>query len=688
VVTRGPAATAPTINNAIGGSLNFITDQTVAHPGGHLSFSTDGQGGSVAHIDYANRLVNNRLDYRFAYDATNFTGPYNGTMLPMVAVPFYFSAINGQPFTCPTGCGGSVSQPNPAYTFQFQDQHGLVACCFPNYTIQTQKSYATRIGYELSPATNVSVFMTGTSNYRQNPNNVSLLKFVAPPGYAGPLASGQPFVGTFGWWTDEMKGNAPLFEVNLHTKFLGGDFRYSFLNYQYYVDRLYSFPPAYGAVPATLNGTATIGGTAQVFNNQPVMLTFKPSFQLIHDTEWSRDALFEYSIPIAANLLSVSYERTYIASNYDGGFGPSLSAITPFAVSKGVTARYGELRIRAIAQVSPKFEVTGAVYFNQYSNTVPTAGTASTFVGPPTAPPSYTVVNSRYTAPRLGLVYRPSSDDALRFAVGSAITPIPLSDYVFGNSAPTLNAGCGCYQQTIGSNSLVPETATGIDFGADHRFGRNQVVSLDLYSTLLRNQFFTQQALTGTFKGLPLYQTSPGNLGSSAFRGVEFAYRYSPPIGLGGSVQGSLMRAYTYNLPPGFYATASGGPLAANLTIIPNINFNGAGALARVPYAQGYAEVNYNGLRGWYASLGLNYYGNNNAYYRPAFAALTANLRVPISKRVTLQLTRTNLTNVYPLPVDYLTDYTGLPQVNGKLQPFNYDNYGPQVLKVNLSYKL
>jgi hypothetical protein len=93
--------------------------------------------------------------------------------------------------------------------------------------------------------------------------------------------------------------------------------------------------------------------------------------------------------------------------------------------------------------------------------------------------------------------------------------------------------------------------------------------------------------------------------------------------GLGFKLQGSLQRASAYDLPPGFYNTA--GPNTANLGILPNENSQASGhgynslSPSRIPYSQGYAQLNARARNGNYLILGAAYFGPNNAYNEPPF---------------------------------------------------------------------
>jgi outer membrane receptor protein involved in Fe transport len=155
------------------------------------------------------------------------------------------------------------------------------------------------------------------------------------------------------------------------------------------------------------------------------------------------------------------------------------------------------------------------------------------------------------------------------------------------------------------------------------------------------------------------------------------------------SGRSSLIRAFAYNVPSSLYAT-SAGPLTTNLAVIPNVNFQPSGIeyngiadinsrSGRVPYAQGYAELNYRNAHGLYANLGVLYYGSNNTYNVPAFGILSGSVRVQVTPNSSLQLSVYNITGAYSN--SWQTQFGGInvPLVNGTLGTTEAGNSGRQL---------
>jgi hypothetical protein len=186
-----------------------------------------------------------------------------------------------------------------------------------------------------------------------------------------------------------------------------------------------------------------------------------------------------------------------------------------------------------------------------------------------------------------------------------------------------------------------------------------------------------------------LYVTETENLGNARYEGVEVHVEDAPRQGFGFKLQGSLQRAFAYDLSPAFYSTTA-GPYTTNLGVIPNINFqasgNGFNAISpgRIPYSQGYGELNFRTSRGVLALLGCTYFGSNNSYNQPAFEVLNASLRFPLVNGAWIQLSANNLLDTYGNPYSALLAGVPVPLINGKLGAIAGSNVGPTSLQLTL----
>jgi outer membrane receptor protein involved in Fe transport len=298
-----------------------------------------------------------------------------------------------------------------------------------------------------------------------------------------------------------------------------------------------------------------------------------------------------------------------------------------------------------------------------------------------------------FFAPRLALTWHPSGNTYVRAATGSSIAPAYISLLSVPATPPQAPSNPATYYtQQISSGNLQPEEAFSWDVGVDQRLGAsNIIVSADLYQNVLRNQFLQSWVANGTYTppdGLnagitaPLYNIINGNIGHSMYEGAELSVKRDVQRGFGFNANVSLIRAYAYDLPAGFYDTAN-GPNTTNLGIIPNTNFNGYGlGISAVPYAQGYAELNYN-LPRLKVATGLTYYGNNNTYNEPAFGVLQASVRYDLSKRAYLLVSGNNVTNAYSSVFYNANGGTPVPLVNGQFGATAAGTIGPAYFRFN-----
>jgi outer membrane receptor protein involved in Fe transport len=313
----------------------------------------------------------------------------------------------------------------------------------------------------------------------------------------------------------------------------------------------------------------------------------------------------------------------------------------------------------------------------------------------PGANVAYTDERYAYTAPRLGFVWRPTAAIALRASAGGGFAEAPLVYLLGANSTCAPSAvTCSISVQNI---NLQPEKSFGFDVGADIRLRHSTVLSFDLYRTNLFGQFYkstlstgigTCPATGGGFNAIaPCYVLQYGNLGLSRYEGALLDVRHDVPHGMYWSLSGGLTRGYVVSVPGGFYNTAT-CTNCTNLNVVPGINFNGTFA-SSIPYAQGLGSIGYRWNASKYADIVATYYGNNNAYYRPAFMEVDGHLGYPLTKSVSLLMTFRNITGAYDGPVTLVAPATGAPQLGGA-PPYGLKglNYGPRTVIVTGQFHL
>lgn len=691
-IVRGPGAAAPSILDSVGGSF-------VLHPPGavranhyEFSFSTDPYGGVVANGSSAVRLGN--LSTNFTYGVNDSPGPLRPNFVPAITV-FRPSAINGVPFVCSGTCA-QTNILNPVYAgfpiYGFNT--GLLVCCSQQSSAWNQHGGSVALHWAASPWASAEIFYAGQVANQSLPNPTYTVNFTPPADYGGTLPAGQNFLSAAGGQLAYYpRANvSTLLEEKVTAQVGSGLLRFAALqNRTNNVFGPFTLP---SPVKLQLFGGGTLGGTPTTFNGQTYTVTFPPYVVDERFGSNNRDVLISYSAPLGQNLRAgASFVRSYYNMPFTeiinfGGF--LINASTPPDVSQ--TAN--EFRIFAGMSPSAKTTLDLSGYFTTIYDHVqnPNDATGSTYVDK----------RYRYSAPRLGFVWRPTPTVAIRAATGGGFAQAPLSVLAGGNfgftpsGTPRLGPGGTFYQLTLTNLDLQPETSFGFDVGADVRLGRsNTVVSMDLYHTTLYGQLYNS-TVTGTYNGLPLYTTEYGNFGQSRYEGVLLDARNETAHGMYWKLSGGLTRAYAVSLPAGLYNVAGSTCNVAtntgckNQNVVTGINFNSTFTQVSVPYAQGLGTLGYRWAPKTYVELVGTYYGNNNTYFRPAFAEWDARAEYALGKNLSLLLNFRNITGIYGGSTQTYTpaSFMGAPTIAGNPFPEWGEEYGPRAAILTMRISL
>jgi len=692
-VIRGPGAASPQINNAIGGLVNVEPGVPTGPPSLNVSIGTDGLGGINTHYAFVGETPNKRVGIGFVASSQTSPGQvYAGFPLAAPSTFSGYNSLNGQPYSCPAfGANACTSRvvllpPSVQGFAPANNVTKAIMCCFysntPDFYNIQQRSV--NFKYDVAPTVQVRLryWLNNQSDvYTQAPQPYT---FSAPAGYTGPYQNGYTFFGSAGPYTDPFHELDWFYEYDVRARIGAGSFRWSYASNE--SQQIFNHNVNAPSMGVTYDGLAIVNGTPTVLNNQSAQLSAPNNPQSGWYWHLAHDFVGELTYPFGS--------ATYVSLSYDSSLQrQALQVISPTFTSNGFQGfqeRFDTVRLRVDNIINDRLRSIVSLYSNGYHYHVvdPTDSTGKRFVD----------TYAPYTAPRLGLEWQPSADVAVRVSTGAGISPIDFTDFAGSNTAifPEPSAANPQYYfQVINNTSLKPETSWGEDVGASYRLpDRRSTLSLDIYHTLLHNQFAQTISPIGLFNGLPLYAAEVFNLGQSRYYGLEFAYAVTPPTGLFFNLQGSFQRAYTYNLPPGFYNNVLSGPNSINNGIIPYANFDGEGAgasgPARVPYSQGFASIGWRGEHGHRIAFNATYNGPNNGYYRPAFFVFDVNGGMNISKNVSLNLALANITNIYSSNVFYQTDYVVLPWAvanpqgqSGQAQAPT--NVGPRVISGGLT---
>ncbi len=688
-VVKGPGSAVPVINNAIGGTLNLRTLEPTAKSQRSIDYGLDNEVGSFINLQATGTA--GKIGYALNYNSTGSPGAYRNHAEPVA--PLYATTINGQPIvTSPfTQVAG-----NPAIYQSNSNVATLAGCCVPVNSDFQLRSELAKVRVNFSEQTSVTLSYLGSqtqTDLNGLENYAYPTTFSSASAAVGPFTSGQDVSccqnDQFPQFLDRNSSNLWQAEVRsaLGTNTLlfqgfSGSVHDLLFDGGENGTTTYSVP-LYGSV---LLGDAP--GTLTNFNGQTATVTAPGTLYTYDRMDKVGGYSFELDHPVHESIFSLAYNASKTASYFGGiaGFGNALY------VPSGSSQTESTLQGRAQLALTPRINATLSDYYFLYTNHS-TQDSGLTFADHTHA----------FEGARLGLTWQPDRNTSLRFGAGSSIAP-PYLQLVSTAQAPPVpnNNGLPTYW-TVTQNSpdIKPETGFGYDLGADKRFGHGITASADVYLTNLHNQFLQTETLTGSYTGLccglpaalnlPLYGVASTNLGTSRYEGLELSVRRDPQRGLGFALDGALIRAYVYNLPAGFYDTVSGA-FTQNLGVIPNVNFQPTGLgyngmlFGRVPYAQGYGELNYR-TGGVFYRLGLTYYGNNNSYSVPAFVVLGATVRARLSSRTTLQLSGENLGGAHAN--GYLANCVGgvpVPLANHLLGATESYSYGPETVRLKFQY--
>ncbi len=674
-VIKGPGAESPVVNNAIGGTTNFRTKDPTATIVPDLLVGLDNRGGSYSNISISDTI--GKLGFVVDVATLNDPSALNGkAVLYDPSFGFYGNTMLS---------GTSSDNPVPPTASTLKNSYSLLACCYVLSGNLDQTGELAKLRYQFSPSTFVTASYLGGQSYSdQNGNTSGFINSAFAPGagYTGSLHPGAVQVATIfpGAYAGEIN-NEPIFQAEVGST-IGKDAILA----RYYHASISRFQYQ-GTTAAGLDyNNVTLYGTSAglpTFNGTQAAVGYNDFYQEPELDKLSGGSI-QYQHPIGENLITFSADKTYAQST---DYTYNATSIQPPAVSfnlpPGTSQILGTYLLRGHFYTGSRLESTVGLYLNTYNSTYPvncpmdangycTSGAAINGTG-------VTFQTTKYTHfdPRFGFAYRPSTRTSLRLAFGSAIAPpfLGLLNQITSTPAYDSTSLVAIEQQSNGN--LRPETAFGYDVGADQRFQDGvTVASADVYLTNLYNRFFGQTVATGQFcgpsvpcsgnapPGTPILNQTNTNISNARFEGIELSIHRTPAVGFGYTLSGALQRGFYYNLPAYFYCSLPGPGCTQdqNLNIIAGENTNGVGVgigglsyngNMRIPYSQGYAEVNYQFPNGLYASFGETYFGNNNSLNEPAFAIANATVRVPLTKRLDFQISGDNIFNAWPgyLPV-------------------------------------
>jgi outer membrane receptor protein involved in Fe transport len=634
-VVKGPGATAPQVNYAINGTVNFRTKDPTPDSQPFYTAGATNHGGAIYAFGISDTV--DRLGFVVGLAGYSEPSALNGQQVyfdPTFGNPTFYGSPKNSNNQLYGGCTlNQLPNTNPKqYVSATYNQCSLLASTTLSgdyWNLSELLKFRYRIG--------TSTFLTASyfgsqasANQSANTSSLTQATFLPTSGYKGPIPAGSSVYYLNGFYAGQQPeyetNNEPIFQAEISSA-LGSDTivgRY----YHASIARIQTGGNPNPLVPTvmstTLNGTLSGFPT---FNNTAVQL---PVWDYWNSTEL--DTLFGYSLEYThpfgendiltfaadANQASSVDHDAYPTYNYNGSQCPNdetalfcLNQST--SLPTGSQQNFTTFLLRNRAQISPQFAATVSLYQNIYHSSYPTnctntyISTTSQTVCQPngtlvtvssTPPPSTIVAPVNFNTstpthfdPRLGLEWRPHSNVAIRAAVGSAIAPPYLYVISQPNGSISYTPNARFATQTVNAGNLRPETAFGYDLGADYALHDGATyVSTDFFLNNLFGQFLQEQYFAGTCsvtpcpaQGVPLYKTSYVNLSNARYEGIELQITRAPTFGWGFVLAGSTQRGYPYDLPPNFYCSfvptkkkpCTAANYDTNLAILPGNNYIG-----------------------------------------------------------------------------------------------------------------
>jgi outer membrane receptor protein involved in Fe transport len=701
-VVKGPGADAVTVNDAINGTINFRTKDPTALPVPDYQIGFTTNGGTYANIGLTASTLDGRLGYVFAVSTLNDPGPQNGKQVLVDPSNGFLGNAKGPLLS------GNATYTNIGNTeSNIQTGYSLLACCYTLLSSFGNTSTLMKLRYRVSPSTTVTVsYLDGwtTADQNNNTGNFTNATFLPGSGYKGALAPGpQEVMYLYAGAPNNEVNNEPMFQAEASTA-LGNDTILA----RYYNASIYRETQQGTAAdvlnPYQLTIYGTSNGISKPFDGLTTPVYFSDYFnesELDKLNGWS----FEYDHPFNQNTISFSVDQANTNSvSYE--LEPTYSTIS---IPQGSSQLFTTLLLRGNFQLTPTVSAMVADYDNIYRSTYPVScpfldGFSNCAIDGSNV--DFATTTTSHNDPRMGVVWQPHSNLAVRFAAGSAIAP-PYLYLLSQITAPDASYDPATRIATLTKNSgqLLPETAFGYDLGADYRLHDGwTVLSGDVYDNNLFNHYFGETLYSGltcaqvsytcvnsadpSMKApgnTPIFYALNTNISNFRYQGIELELKRIPPVGWGFDLAGALQRGYFYNLPKYFYCSSPGPNCQynQNLNIIANENLNGEGigsvsyspyfgfgstidALnTRIPYAQGNVSLSYTFKNHAFVMLGTTYYGNNNSFNEPPFGYGYFTVRYPFTASLALQISGNNIWNAWPGVVPIYGSGVAIPLANG-----------------------
>jgi len=598
-IAKGPGVLSDSIENAIGGSVNFRTPSISSRPTGLFSVGYDSFNGSTYSALFSDTI--GKVGFLVGYARFGTQGYLSAPILSVVTDNF----------------AGPGALPN-----------ATVNMAIPSTQTYDNRSELVKLGYNFSPNTTLTLGYFGSQTYVDYTGNLTT---VEPVHIVGVCAGCGAFNNTnsFGSGTSptynnpafaNLVGHNILASTTLDNLFLG--------NYENETEPIFTVDLrstiGRGTLLARYYATAINREIPDPAEANQIIQCDDPGCTLAaaaangdlsgafyqKELDTLRGGDFEFDLPVGSTNLTASYDDHSDQTTFCSSSNP-VPALSSCSLNNFVQSSH-TISLRASAPLTSRLTMYLGNYFSR------TTG-----------------VGNRYD-PRLAFSYRATPTISLRASAGTSFVA-PYASLQTHLSGRTLVQDFG---------TLAPESSFGYDLGTDVATSRDSKVTFDAYNTVIHNRFETEGGVPspGTFDGVHYTSLSAVfNVGDTEMRGIELSFIKQPRVGFGGYASVDLLRAYPFgagNVTP---------PISAMGTFLsPAGNYSNelfGSQVVGFPYNKDRAELNYTFRSGARVSFGMTAFGQNNTYNEPGFAQFDAGASLPLSNGFRLILSGQNLFN-------------------------------------------
>ncbi len=636
-VAKGPGNLPNTIEDAVGGSLNFRTPSITSLPTGSALVGYDSFDG-----------------FYYGVKASDTFGKVG----VLVGV-----AENETPgYLAPQTIYSGATYPKVTAGTAYAPHVGVVDFGYPATQDFKSNSQIAKLSYNFSPVTSLLLtqYSTQTNNDETGTNDEFVNASIVPCIDTPPAG----FTGTP--TCTEAGGTNPNYTSNPNTHLIGSTVPLN-LYAPYPNTSEFDNEPIYAAEFRTVAGPGSLlaryytgainriitqNFAAGAYNPCPTpACPATPSGSNTYDSapyvEDTIDILHgldaQYTLPFGSNDVTFGFDRHVDTSTF-GEYDPQTG---PPTFPQDINIQSLAYNIRGNFALTKNLTLESGNYF---SNT--------------------TYVGSRFD-PRDGLIYKVNPNAAVRVSYGTSYVA-PFYDLVNPTSyvsQGTLNLATGPFK---------PETSSGYDLGTDFNLGRETLFSFDGYLTHIYNRYASVTSQTsGSLDGTPYnFVTQNGNQANVREEGLELNFVHAPRVGVGFHSAVDLLRDYAYgqNATTASASTIFGAGTPADSVQLPSY-----------PYSKLRNDLFYTFANNAQVRFSATSYGANNSFGQNGFTEFDSEIRVPVKNGLTLNIGGTNIFNHnnYQATAIYDGGYT-YNQLGGGIGYTTYFFVQPRTLYIQL----